>query len=509
MNRNRSIPATIRYALLIALAAVFATVALAQGPRDQTAIVAINIDSSSMNPWLSTTITDKHVVTHLFDTLLMRGEDMTVQPHAATSWEPVDDETWEFRLRDDVMFTNGEQLTAHSVAYTVEHFRDPDLNAPSIAQFDLIEEVEVIDDLTFRFHTSEPFPALPALMTEFWIVPEGYTAEVGGQELGIAPVGSGPYMLDSWTRDERVVLRANPDHWNGEPEVPWVEFRVVPDQNTRIAQAQTGEADIVAQVPSESIELLERSGRVSVIEAPGPRSYFLTLNTRHDGPLQDVRVRRALNYAVDIESILEFVFEGRGGPLATLLTPEQFGFDPEAQPFGHDPERARELLAEAGYPDGFSIRMEAPSARYPKDVEVAQAIVAQFGEVGVDVDLQIVEWGTYIGQFRAEVGPPIFFLGWSIPTFDPDSILSPLLTPGNTYDRFDDPELTALIREARATVDADARAELYADVQAKMLEVAPMVFLYQLDELYAVSERLEWTPRADERIYLWTASLRD
>lgn len=471
-------------------------------------VVATNIDSGSMNPWLSTTSTDKHIVNHLYDTLLMRAEDMSVQPHLAQSYTPIDDLTWEFTLRDDVTFTNGERLTAHSVAFTVEHFRDPALNAPSIAQFSLIESVEVLDDFTFRFHTSSPFPALPALMTEFWIVPEGYTSEVGGIGLGTEPVGSGPYTLVEWVRDDRIVMEANPNYWNGVPAIRFVEFRVVPDQNTRIAQAQTGEADIVAQVPAESIQLLERSGRVTVREAAGPRAYFLMLNNRLDTPLRDVRVRQALNYAVDVDSIIEFIFEGRGQALATLMTPEQFGYDATVEPYGYDPERARELLSEAGYPDGFEIDMEGPTSRYPKDVDVAQIIVSQLAEVGIKVNLSIVEWGTYIGQFRSEEGQPMWLLGWSIPTFDPDSILSPLLTPGNTYDRFDDEELQALIERARSTVDADDRTQVYSDVQNRMMEVAPMVFLYQLNELYAVSNRLDWEPRADERIYLWTGSLK-
>ncbi|MBA3891921.1 MAG: hypothetical protein H0X64_15470 [Gemmatimonadaceae bacterium] len=493
--------------LALTLAVMLLGLALAQGPREETVVVAVNIDSSSMNPWLSTTITDKNVVTHIYDTLLLRDEAMTIQPHVAASYEPIDDLTWEFVLRDDVYFTNGEQLTAHSVAFTVEHFRDPSLNAPSIAQFALIDRVEVVDDLTLRIVTTAPFPALPAIMTEFWIIPEGHTTAVGGQGLSTNPVGSGPYMLAEWARDERVVLEANPDHWNGTPPIRFAEFRVVPDQNTRIAQAQTGEADIVAQVPTEALELLERSGRVRIAEAPGPRAYFMTLNTRHDTPLRDQRVRQAINYAIDVEEIIEFIFDGRGNTLATLLTPEQFGYDASIEPYGYDPERARELLAEAGYADGFSIVMQGPTSRYPKDVEVSQTIAAQLGRVGIDVDLSIIEWGTYIGQFRAEDGPPMFLLGWSIPTFDPDSILTPLLTTGNTYDRFDDPDLQALIAQARSTVDADDRAEVYSDVQALMLDLAPMVYLYQLNELYVISNRIDWQPRADERLYMWTASL--
>jgi peptide/nickel transport system substrate-binding protein len=496
-----------RVALLIGVIVLgVASFSVAQVPRDQTVVVAANMDSGSMNPWLSTTITDKNVVTHIYDTLLMRDENMQVQPHVARSFRPIDDTTWEFELRDDVVFTNGERLTAHSVAFTLDHFRDPSLNAPSIAQFGPIERIDVIDDYRLQIVTSQPFPALPTILTEFWIIPEGHTSAVGGQGLSNDPVGSGPYVLLDWVRDERIVLEANPNHWNGVPDVQYVEFRVVPDQNTRIAQAQTGEADIVAQVPVEALPLLERSGRVRIVEAAGPRAYFVVLSTRHDTPLRDVRVRQALNYAVNVDEILATIFDGRGNPLSTILTPEQFGYDSSIDPYGYDPERARQLLSEAGFPDGFSIAMEGPTSRYPKDVEVSQAIAAQFAAVGVQVDLKIVEWGTYIGQFRAELGPPIWLLGWSIPTFDPDAILTPLLTPGHTYDRYDNPELAALIDRARSTVDAGQRREVYSEVQRVMHEQAPMVFLYQLDELFAVSNRIDWQPRSDERIYLWTAS---
>lgn len=493
--------------VLLALSTLLGT-ALSQS-RDETAVVAVSIDASSMNPWLSTNITDKNVVSHLFDTLLARDLDMTIQPNVATSWQALDDTTWEFTLRDDVEFTNGQPLTAEDVAYTVEHFRDPELNAPSIAQFAPIASVEAVDATTVRFTTSEPFPALPAVLTEFWIVPEGYTTEVGGQGLGQDPVGSGPYLLEEWVRDDHILLRANSDWWGGAPQVPFVEFRIVPDQNTRIAQMQTGEADLVASVPAEAAQVLERVDGVEVLQAPNPRAYFLGFNQRLDTPLQDARVRQAVNYAINVDEILEFIFDGKGSPLATLVTPQQFGYDPTVEPFGYDPDRARALLAEAGYPDGFSIRMEAPQARYPKDAEVAQAIAAQLGQVGIDVELDIQEWGTYIGQFRAEDGPPIYFLGWSIPTFDPDSILTPLLTEGVTYSRFVDDELASLIDRARSTVDGEARSELYGRIQSRMKELAPMAFLYQLDELYAVRDRLDWQPRADERIYLWNASLAE
>jgi peptide/nickel transport system substrate-binding protein len=488
--------------------AILCALALAQ-PRSETAVVAVSVDATALDPWLSTNITDKNVVSHLYDTLLMRDQDMAIQPNVATSFEAVDDDTWEFQLRDDIFFSNGEALTAEDVRFTFEHFRAPELNAPSIAQFNLIESVEVVDPTTVRIHTSEPFPALPAVLTEFWIVPDEYTTENGLESLVRAPVGSGPYLLEDWTRDGRILLSANEDWWAGVPAIPFVEFRVVPDQNARIAQVQTGEADLVAQVPTEALALLQRSQRARAMEASGPRAYFLGLNQRLDTPLRDERVRQAINLAIDVEQIVDVIFEGRGRPLATLLTPEQFGFDPTVEPYGYDPEQAVELLAEAGYANGFVVDMEAPTARYPKDAEVAQIVASQLSLVGITVNLDIQEWGGYVGQFRNEDGPPIYLLGWSIPTFDPDAILTPLLTEGATYSRFVDSELAEMIERARSTVDDSARAQLYSAVQQRMKELAPMAFLYQLNELYGVSERLEWQPRADERIYLWEALLSD
>ena len=494
-----------RVILLLVLAV--AAFAWAQ-PREQTAIVAASVDATSLDPWLSTNITDKNVVSHLYDTLLTRDDAMAIQPNLATAYKPVDDTTWEFTLRDGVTFSNGEPLTAEDVAFTVEHFRNPDLNAPSIAQFDPIDHVEVVDEHTVRFVTKEPFPALPAVMTEFWVVPHDFATKAGVMGLNNEPVGSGPYVLDSWTRDQSIVLKANPDWWGGAPQIPYVEFKIVPDQNAQIAQIQTGEVDIVPQLPAEAAPLLKRADQVNVIQAPNPRAYFLGLNMRLDTPLKDPKVREALNYAVNVDEMVQAIYDGQGHVLATLLTPQQFGYDASVKPFGYDPETAKQLLADAGFPDGFSIAMEAPRSRYPKDTEVAQAIAAQLGQVGINVDLKIREWGDYVGQFRSEDGPPIYLLGWSIPTFDPDSILTPLLTDGVTYSRFSDPDLTALIDKARSTVDATQRADIYSQVQQKMKDLAPMVFLYQLDELYGVRDHVNWTPRADERVYLWNASLK-
>lgn len=493
------------FGFILALALWFG--AAAQSPSN-TVTVAVGVDATAFDPWLSTNTTDKHVVSHVFDTVLKRNADMEVVPNLATSYEAVSDTVWQFTLRDDVFFTDGEPLTARDVAYTVAHLRTEELRAPSIAQFDLISEVEVLDDYTFNIVTKQPFPALPAVLSEFWIVPEHHTKAIGALELGRNPVGSGPYQLVEWVRDSHMLLQANPDWWGGAPAVEFVEFRVVPEQNARIAQIQTGEADIVAQIPVESLAMIERSGRASVKEATGPRSYFVGFDTTREGPLQNPLVRQALNYAVNVEEILAIVFDGRGVELATIVTPEQFGFNDALDPYGYDPEKARELLAEAGYQNGLTLSMEAPIARYPKDSEIAQVIAGQLQAAGVTVNLEIIEWGTYVGQFGRGEAPDLYYLGWSIPTFDPDALLTPLLLSGYPYSRYSEAGLGEQIAEARSIVDPEVRAALYHEIQESIFEQAPMIFLFQLNEIYGVSDRIDWEPRADERIYLWETNFR-
>lgn len=474
-------------------------------------VVAVGVDATSMDPAMSTNITDKHVATAIFDTLLIRDNDMTVQPNVAVRWEAVDPLTWEFELRPGITFTNGEPLNAEAVKFTIDRILDPDFNAPSFAQFTAIERVDVIDELTVHIVTSEPYPVLPAVMAELWIVPPGYVQEVGKEAFGQQPIGSGPFKLVDWVRDEHIILEANPDYWNGAPNLSRVTFKPVPEQGARITMLQAGDAHIVAGIPPYMVAQLESHPDIRIATAPGARSYFVGINTLADSPLKDPKVRQALNYAVDVETIIDTTLEGYGQRLASLLTPRQVGFDPDLEAYPYDPDRARQLLAEAGYPDGFTVRFEAPNGRYPMDREVAQTIAGQLEQIGLDVDLQVMEWGTYVNQFREkpeEEMAPLYFLGWSIPTFDADAILFALARPGQTYSRYHNPEVADLLLEARYEIDAERRVQLYHEALAIMREDAPFIWLYQMDDIYGIRADVDWEPRSDERIYLDKADIR-
>ena len=231
------------------------------------------------------------------------------------------------------------------------------------------------------------------------------------------------------------------------------------------------------------------------------------INTLKEGPLQDARVRRALNYAVDVDAIVQGVFNGLATPTTTLLTDIDFGYSPDLSPYPYDPERARELLAEAGYPDGFEVTLGTPSGRYVNDVQVAQAVAAQLGAIGLTVNQEVREYGAYVGELFAGDAPDLFLIGWGNAPFDADFILYPLLRTDELLSYYSSPELDALLDEAHTTLDRGAREEAYGAALELIQDEAPMIFLYKQRDAYGVSDRLEWEPRPDEFLWLYSASL--
>ena len=470
-------------------------------------IVAVGVDVTSMDPPMSTNITDKNVGSQIYDTLLYRDEEMKIQPNLATSWVLVDDTTMELKLKEGIKFHNGEDFNADDVKFSIDRILDPESKAPSIAQFMAIEKVEVIDKYTVKIVTKEPYPVLPAVLAELWIVPDQYTKDNGPKTLAKEPIGTGPFKFKEWVKDERIVLEANKDYWKGAPKIEKVVFKPIPERGTRIAMLKTGEVDIISELPPFTVEGLKTDKNVDVVTVLGARSYFLGLNTLKGTPLANPKVRQALAYAINVDQIIQETLGGYGSQLASLLIPRNFGYDPDLKLIEYNPTKARELLAEAGYPHGFTVDFDAPNGRYLMDKEVAQVITGQLKEVGIDVNLRVKEWGTFITSFRSETADlaPIWFMGWSIPTFDADAILYALWTP-NTYSRYDNQEMTDLLTEARYTMDPEKRLKLYHDALALAREDMIQVPLYQLKDIYGKRTNVNWQPRTDERILLYGAS---
>jgi peptide/nickel transport system substrate-binding protein len=497
-------PRVFRPLVALALAAL-ASLSLAQ-----SVVVMQAADAATLDPTMNRETSTFNVLINVFDALLHKEADGSYGPGLASDWRALSDTVWEFDLRPGVTFHDGEPFTAESVAFTVARVQDEAVGSPIRSGFTFIESVEVVDPLQVRITTVRPTPLAEHYFSELMMVPPVHFERVGAEAFAQAPVGTGPYRVVSWQRDVAATLIANDAHWRGAPAVREVSFRPVPEAITRFASLSAGEADLVTQVPPSLVGSVEGAPGLGIRAVDGARAIYIGINTEESGheALRDARVRQALNLAVDIEGIVEGIFGGLATPTTTLLTDLDFGHNDALAPYPYDPARARDLLAEAGYATGLSLVLGTPNGRYVNDVQVAQAVAEQLQAVGITIDLQVSEYGAYVGQLFSGNAPDLYLIGWGNAPLDADFILYPLLHSTGFLSYVADPELDALLDAGRSTVDRQARLDAYEAATAWIHEQAYMIFLYKPQDLYGVVDDLDWTPRSDERIWLFAASPR-
>lgn len=448
------------------------------------------------------------IVDNIFDTLVLRDPDMKLVPGLAESWSAVDDTTWEFKLRQGVRFTNGEPFDAAAVKFTLDRILDPAAKAPTISYIRTIAGVDVADEHTVRIRTTAPDPLLPTRMSRYpaYIVPPKYLQEVGPEAFARKPIGTGPYKLTEFVPDDRVVLEANPDYWRGKPAIDRVVWRPIPEATARVAALLTGEVQLIEGVPAEMVDAVGQSDDADLIQVKnGGLTIYLGLKSAAK-PLDDVRVRQALSLAIDRKAIVDNLLHGLATPSGTPVGPHDFGYLPVEAPAA-DPAKAKALLAEAGYPDGFEIQMQAPR-RYINSAEVAQAIAQQFAAIGVKAALDIPEWSVYSQKVPAGQQAPVYMLGWgSTQTLDADAATYAILRSGEPYSTVSLPDLDALLDQSRRTIDPAARAEVLHKIQTVTAEQVPVIPLYQEDSLYAKSKSVDFVGRPDARIPVYDIRL--
>lgn len=470
-------------------------------------VVVQNADPAVLDPQKAGGSAGGNIIFNIFNGLTKQSEDMKeVLPSLATEWYAVDDVTWEFKLREGVKFHNGEDFTASAVKYTVERMLDPDAARES-SSFKTLKEVVIIDDYTVQLITTEAEPLLPAKVFGLHILPPLYTEEVGEEEFGQSPVGTGAFKLAEFTPNQRIVLEAYEDYWDGKPEVDTLVFRPVAEASTRLAELLTGEADIVMDISPEDIPMVEEDENVHIAAVDSKRVPFLGLDLMADGPefLKDVRVRQALNYAVDAEGIIEAILSGYGTRLATIYRTDFIGYDETLEPYPYDPDKAVELLAEAGYGEGdISLKITSNSEIIPKGDEVAEAVAGMLQAVGINAEVNPQSYqgirDMYIGGQEAYLIDEMWVWNWGTREPDADSSLSGFLHSTGITSYVQDADLDAMIEEARKTVDPEERAAKHVAIQAYIYEQCPVVFLYDSMDIYGVSNSIDWTPRRDQYV---------
>ncbi len=481
-------------------------------------MVALGSDTPTLDPHMHTARMGIIVGWHLYDTLYAR-DPRTGRPipALAESARAVGPTTWELKLRRGVRFHNGEPFDAESVRFTIERILNPDQKSPLRGQFSWIKAVEVVDPYTVRLETHRPYPLVEEMLAfgNFEMVPPRYVREKGDAHFALNPVGTGPYRFVEWKRGERLVLEANEHYWRGAPAVKTVVFRVIPETATQIAEILSGGVDIIRAVPPDQIPALQGHPNVRITTSRILRVVYLSMDAAGRAsktPLADVRVRRALNHAIPVEEIIQKVLGGLAVRTnGAGMNPLAFGFDPEVKPYPYDPERARRLLAEAGYPQGFETTLNTYAGSIVSVEQVAQAVQGYLGRVGIRAKIRHFEdVGQYLAQLRAGKLEGTVLQSWGYNSvFDADALYYIFFRRGEPYDYGTTDELSGLIQEARSTLDARKRQELYARAQRIIHEQAFWVPMYGQYAIEAVSSKLNYEASPDEILRVFTATWRE
>jgi peptide/nickel transport system substrate-binding protein len=504
--------------IIVALCVAVLSVAapgLAPAQAPDSLVVAQGVDMQTGDPHKTTLTHAVNVLSNIYDTLIWRDASLALKPGLALSWRAVDPTTWEFKLRQGVKFHNGEPFNAQAVKFSFERMLDPKTKWPGAGALRLIKGVTVVDDATVRFTTERPWPLLPRFLGYYGtIVPPGLLAQKGDDALVRHPVGTGPYRFAHWVKDDRVELEANPDFWGGKPKIGRVTFRAIPSESSRLAELLAGSVHLINLVPPELFKPIQDSSRAKLVEGRSLSVYFVIynlVNIAKDRPLADRRVRQALNYAIDRQAILKSIMHGVGQSVATACTEVMLGCDPSVPPFPYDPERARALLREAGYPNGFDFSITTTSGAYPGDRDIALAVVDQLNRVGVRARANVTEYGV---QLRTVQARQLAEDGWftRFTDFFGLSTIIPfrafyskgewsLWRPG--HQAFDQ-----LIESANVAGDEAQIRDISRRVQMLYKEEAPAITLFTAPNVYGMHPDLEWTPRPDLLLTMFDAGWR-
>lgn len=473
---------------------------LEQAPRG-TITISLSTSPNSLDIPLAADRNASTAGWQLFDSLVWVNADGEIVPDLAESWEiSEDDAEYIFHLRDDVVFHNGEPFTADAVVFSWERGQGDEMQ--SKAEWLLAASVEAVDDYTVKITTDGPQPTFLQHVAHSWaMAPPGYIGEVGERGFAEHPVGTGPFMFVEWVEGDRIVMAANPDyHEKPGPLIQTVVFRPIPESSVRLAAVQTGEIDIAKQLSAAEAESLMLAPNVKVMGYPIDQVYYIAFNNLTTGaglPTEDARVRQAMNYAVDRQAIVDALFNGYARLSTSFVTPANFGFNRDIEPFPYDPDKARQLLADAGFQDGFDIDFRCPSGAYTNFEQVCEAVQGYLSAVGINAKLELMESGEYWALEAHKELPGVFGDSWSNTLPEAIGRIEGALGPNASYAAWNTPEITALLEGMQTTLDDEARRELYFQFQDLMQSDPPFIWLYEPYSFEAINTRVQnYRPRA-------------
>jgi peptide/nickel transport system substrate-binding protein len=507
-------------ALAVALVALTAPVS-APGAPEGKVVIAQGVDPSSLDAMNQQETPASVVATHIYDTLVERDQTLKVVPALAAELPKLLAPTlWEIKLRKGVKFHNGEEFNADSVKYSLERVKEPAMRGSS--NFKPIDRVEIVDPYTVKVHTTKPWPIFVVALTQpqaSMYPPKAYAGK-DSPYISKNPIGTGPYRLVRWSKDEEILLEAVPNHWRGPARIKNVAFRPIPDDAVRVAALQNGEVDVAVNIPPHMANIIANHPKIYLTTAPSVRTIQLMFYTAqydnqnklvgpYQGPTVDKRVRQAITLALDVDEIIKGVLDGKAQRVATMLPSMHFGYDSSLKPVKQDVAKAKKLLAEAGFPNGLEIQLNSPQGRYVRDKEVAEAAAGQLTKAGIKTTLKTFEFVNYLNNMvYVHKAGPVWLIGWGQGMMDAEGIYVPLFHSGSLLSNYHNPDFDGMVDQAQTMMDEKQRLAQYHRINKLWLDDQPAAPLYQQIDLYGASKRLNWKARSDERIKAYDMSLK-
>lgn len=478
---------------------------------DKNLVIAQASDLVTMDPQDSLSTTGDRFFRNLNNRLFKRNPDMEIVPNLVESSENIDEETWRFKLIEGVKFHNGEDLTAEDVKFSLERVMTDD-SLKEYPYFTQLKEVNVIDDYELEVVTDGPMPTIQHVLAKSGsgILPKDYVEEVGMEGFMEQPIGSGPYKFVEWKIDDKVVMERNEDYFGDEPTWDTVTIRAINEGSTRVGELLTGGVDLITDVAPNEWDRVENNEGTSLVSGESTR-VMLLMNRMTEGTITaDPKVREAIDLAIDQQAIVDSVLQGSGVPVRSRVPEGVHGSDPDLyNAYVHDPERAKELLEEAGYGDGFELTLTSPKGRYPMDGQVAELIAVMLGEVGIDVNLELLESGTFIEKYSNKDNEELIMIGLADGLLDASySLVHYSIDRAAGQTDYNNEEIDQLFKEASRNLDKEERVEQFKQIQQTVAEERPHTFLYQSKVNYGVSDAIDFQPRLDENIIFDDVSVK-
>ncbi|MFW5986493.1 MAG: ABC transporter substrate-binding protein [Halanaerobiales bacterium] len=486
MSKFKTISLLVIFTLMLTLMAIPAAAQEYGG----TFVFGRGGDSVGLDPIQVTDGESFKVTQQIYDTLVMFEPGTTeVIPGLAKEWEISEDgKTVTFYLREGVEFHDGNPVNAEAIKWNFDRWGYEDHPYHIGGDFyyysymfqdfpGVIKEVKAVDEYTVEFNLTDPQgPFLNNLAMVSFGIASPEAVKEHGEDYFKNPVGSGPFKFVEWKQGDRVVLEANEDYWGGRPYLDKVVFRSIPDNGARYMELKAGSIDMMDYINPEDVDDAEKSDGLDVVLRPSMNVGYFSMNQEVE-PFDDVKVRKALAHAVNKESLIGAFYAGLAEPAKNPLPPSLWGYNDDIEDYEYNPEKARELLAEAGYPDGFEFDfyyMPVPRPYFPQPKMIAQALQFYFSEIGVEANLLSYDWGTYLDKYYAKE-LDTYILGWTGDNGDPDNFLYVLLDQTQNNFNYKNDELHEVLVEAQRTMDHEKRVELYEEAQVIIHNDVPWV----------------------------------